>query len=196
MDYKSVSDIELWKCCRQDDIRAYNELVARYIPRLGKLTHRFVKDTFKTEELIMDLLFNLWERRHTLEIKDSVSAYLYTSFKYMALRQLCKSLPHTIDITKLDESIQPSDIEADYRIRYAEAENDFDSQLKQLTPQVRVVFEMSRTQNLSNREIAQRMNLSVRTVEGYISVALSHMRKHYNDYAYLAYLVVLGNLYK
>ncbi len=61
MDYKQASDIELWQCCRQDDVRSYNELVSRYIPRLGKLAHRIVKDAFATEELVMDLLFNLWE---------------------------------------------------------------------------------------------------------------------------------------
>lgn len=185
MNYRSASDNELWKCCQQDDIRAYNELVARYIPRLGKLTHRIFKNSSETEELIFDLLLNVWERRKSIEIKGTVSAYLYCSFKYMTLRQLNKSILETVDLAEIKESTHASEMEADHCIRYLEAKNNFDRQLLELTPQVRTVFEMSRNENLSNREIAQRMNLSVRTVESYIGVALSHMRKHYSDYAYL-----------
>ena len=191
MNYKQATDMELWHGCQQDDIRAYNELVTRYIPRLSRLTNSIIKDPFVTTELVMDLLFNLWQKRHTINIRESVSAYLFRAFKYMTIRQLRKSLPPTIDITELETELPAT--ASDYSLRYREAEMEFEHKLHQLSPQIRKTFELSRNEHLSYKEIADRMQLSVKTVESYMVHALAHLRKQYSHSEYLM-LLSLGLL--
>lgn len=193
MDYKHASDNELLQHCRKDDVKAYNELVDRYLPRLGRLTQSIVKDSFTAEEMIMDLLFNLWERRHVLEIRGSVSAYLFQAFKYMTIRHLRKSLPQTAGLSSLEEQESPVDMEADYLLRSKEAEADFQKKLIKLSPQPRRVFELSRKENLTYAEIAQRMNLSVKTVESYMVAALAHMRDQYSNHPEFLILLIASS---
>ncbi|NML21394.1 sigma-70 family RNA polymerase sigma factor [Pseudoflavitalea sp. G-6-1-2] len=183
--------MELWHGCQQDDVKAYNELVARYIPRLSRITHNIVKDPFVTTELVMDLLFSLWQKRHTLQIRENVSAYLFRAFKYMTIRHLRNALPQTIDIDALEEELPAGT--SDYRLRYREAEKEFTHKLHQLSPQIRRTFELSRNENLSYKEIAERMSLSVKTVESYMVYALAHLRKHYSN-AECLLLLTLGCL--
>ena len=64
MDYKQVSDIELWQGCRQDDLQAYNELFSRFYSRMHHLVSRYVSDTMKAEELCMDQLFHMWVKHY------------------------------------------------------------------------------------------------------------------------------------
>lgn len=181
MNYKQASDMELWHCCQKDDKKAYSELVARYIPRLGNLTQSIVKDTFLTEELVMDLLLNLWNRRYALDIKESVSAYLFQAFRYMAIRQLRKSFPRTVELSEISENAQPAGMDADYHFLCREAEQDLENKLIRVSPQSRRVFELSRNENLTYREIALRMNLSVKTVESYMVSVLAQLRKQYRE---------------
>lgn len=192
MDYKQASDMELLLCCKKDDIRAYNELVDRYAPRLYKIGLRYLRDGFIVEELAMDLLFNIWERRNDIQIDYSFSAYLFKAFRNMIVRQLSKNIPLTGPIEAVTEQELPfSTRTADDNLICEQTELLYHKNLARLSPQRRIVFELSREENLSYKAIAERTGLSLNTVENYMAAALASLRKNFSKYTIHFWITML-----
>lgn len=190
MNYKQSSDIELWQCCRQDDIRAYNELFVRFYPRMLHLTSRYLNDAMKAEELCMDQLFNFWIKRHQLTITGNFSHYLFRSIRNLLIDHLRKNIPVETSLDELKE-VHPVEEPADSHLLTKEVAKAYRHALDELSPQRREAFILSREENLTYSEIAQRMNLSVNTVENYMAAALSCIRKNMKDYAPSSVIVLL-----
>lgn len=184
MDYKRVSDIELWQCCRQDNMRAYNELFDRYAKLLYRQAAGYVKSTMDAEELVMDLLFNLWQKRAHLQpdAGNNVRAYLMHAMRNRIINHLQKNIPVTSSIDVLGEDKLVESRQADHSVISKDIDTVYQSKLHKLSPQRREVFKLSREEDLSYAEIAQQMNLSVNTVENYMVSALSTLREHTKEY--------------
>lgn len=181
MVYKNVSDLVLWQYCRKDDMRAYNELFRRYYHRLLTLAARYIKDEMMAEELCMDQLYLMWNRRHVLTIHSDFSNYLFRSMRNLVITRLRKNIPVMAELDALIEERQ-SGRAADYDMLSEEAELAYQNALNELSPQRRKVFMLSREENLSYSEIARELNLSVNTVENYMVSALDSLRKNINAY--------------
>jgi RNA polymerase sigma-70 factor (family 1) len=187
---QGLLDEELLQRCSNDDIEAYNVLFDRYAPKLYKLGMRYLKDRFVVEELAIDLLYNIWERRHSLKIEVQFSAYLFRAMSYKSISYLRKSSPQMLDIDAIHEDVFLTNRSADYNLLCKEAQSTFSVKLNQLSPQRRKVFELSREHNLSYADIAKELNLSVNTVENHMVAALLFLRKQYKH----SYVIVLFGL--
>ncbi|MCW3467841.1 RNA polymerase sigma-70 factor [Chitinophaga nivalis] len=190
MDYKQAADMELWQCCQQDDMRAYNELFSRYYPRMFHLASSYIDDMMKAEELCMDQLFNLWVKRRQINITSNFSHYLFRSIRNLVITHLRRNIPMDASLDKILEEHQ-LDRPTDYRLLSEEAEQAYRTSLNELSPQRRQVFILSREENLTYSEIAQRMNLSVNTVENYMVAALNSLRKNMKEYVPSAMIPLL-----
>ncbi|MDR2691298.1 MAG: sigma-70 family RNA polymerase sigma factor, partial [Dysgonamonadaceae bacterium] len=105
-EYKNAADIELWKFCRQDDAKAYDELFYRYYPRIYRFVSGYVKDTMEAEDLCMDHLFNLWVKRKRINIDGNFSHYLFRSTHNLVISHFRKTLPQTVSLDELKEERQ------------------------------------------------------------------------------------------
>lgn len=192
MDYKQASDIELWQCCQQDDIRAYNELFDRYAKPLYRQAIAYVHNEMAAEELVMDLLLNLWEKRKRLKTDagNNVKAYLMLAMRNRIINHLQKNIPDTASIDLLEEDRFVDSREADYGIICRDMETIYQSEVDKLSPQRQKVFRLSREKNLSYAEIAEELNLSINTVENYMVSALNTLRENTLKYQSLVTLLV------
>lgn len=190
MNYKEASDIELWQCCQQDNLRAYNELFARFYPRMLHLASRYVNDTMKAEELCMDQLFNLWTKRTQLNINRNFSGYMFRAVRNRIIDHLRKNILVETSLDELNEA-HPLDWLADSRLLTAEVAQAYHLALGELSPQRREAFILSREENLTYSEIAQRMNLSINTVENYMAAALGCIRKNMQKHAPSSVIILL-----
>lgn len=191
MDYKQASDIELWQCCQQGDIRAYNELFDRYAKLLYRQAIAYVHNEMDAEELVMDLLLNLWEKRERLKADagNNVKAYLMLAMRNRIINHLQKNIPDTASIDLLEEDRFVDSREADYGINCRDMETIYQSEVNKLSPQRQKVFRLSREKNLSYAEIAEELNLSVNTVENYMVSALTTLRENTLKYQSLVTLL-------
>jgi RNA polymerase sigma-70 factor (family 1) len=191
MDYKQASDIELWQCCRQDDIRAYNELFVRYAKPLYRQAIAYVHNDMDAEELVIDLLLNLWEKRGRLKTDagNNVKAYLMLAMRNRIINHLQKNIPDTASIDLLEEDRFVDSREADYGIICRDMETIYQSEVDKLSPQRQKVFRLSREKNLSYAEIAEELNLSINTVENYMVSALNTLRENTLKYQSLVTLL-------
>lgn len=191
MDYKNASDLELWQRCRQDDVKAYNELFDRYSKPLYRQAASYVKDTMAAEELVMDLLFNLWQKRDRLkpDAGSNVRAYLMHAMRNRIINHLYKNIPITVSVDLLEEDALVESRRPDDAMIVRDLDMVYQSKVEALSSQRRRVFRLSREENLSYSEIAQRMNLSVNTVENYMVSALSILRDGIKGYYPLIFLL-------
>lgn len=175
MDYKSSSDIEIWKRCQQDDVKAYNELFRRYDHKLRRLSLRYIKDPMQAEELSMGVLCALWTKRTQINITTDVNNYLFRAMRNVLINQLKKRLPQVVDLEEL--SLEDYlDRPADFGLREQETAQLYQELLDKLSPQRRKVFTLSREENLTYGEIASVLSLSVNTVEQHMVSALKSLR--------------------
>lgn len=179
MDYKNASDTVLWdSCCQDDNLKAYNELVARYAPKLYGVCNLYLKDNFLAEELSLDILFWLWQKREVVQIRTNLSAYLHRAARNAVISQYRKQSKNKLTLQEnysdhelLDQRM------ADYGLLSQEGEEQYDKLLAGLGPKQQHVFVLRREYGLSHKEIAQQTNLSVNTIENYLGSALKHFRK-------------------
>lgn len=186
MNYKKASDIQLWHGCRKDDLHAYNELFRRQSPKLYKQAARYIQNDNAAEELMLDLLFDIWDKRQQRNIEGDLSAYLYRCMRNMIVDYRRKIIPDTISIeqTTLYETLEDQE-QSDHLVMTADAEELYKVVLNKMSPQRRRVFQLSREANLTYSEIAGEMNLSVNTVENYMSSALELFRRQTKEYTYI-----------
>jgi RNA polymerase sigma-70 factor (family 1) len=197
VNYKQANDQELLQRCREDDMRAYNELFCRYSPKLYKQASRYILNVNVAEELMLDLLFNVWEKRHQRIIEGELSAYLYRCMRNMIVDYRRKIIPATtrIEETWLMETLEEQK-QTDHKLMTSDAEELYRTVLASMPPQRQRVFRLSREQNLSYAEIAMEMNLSVNTVENYMASALKTFRSLTKEYFSVAnqslYILLAG----
>lgn len=183
MDYTLKTDHALLERCRKDDVKAYNEFFGRHSLRLYKQAARYISDNNVAEELMLDLLFDIWEKRHTREIEGDITAYLYRCMRNKIVDQRRKMAvaKSPIEQTTVAETLAERKL-ADHKLMTADAEGLYRDVLEGLSPQRRRVFQLSREEQLTYPEIAREMNLSVNTVENYMSSALETFRTRTKKY--------------
>ncbi|WP_257670352.1 sigma-70 family RNA polymerase sigma factor [Parapedobacter tibetensis] len=173
------TDRQLWEAVVNDSTSAFAVLFDRYWSTIYRTAFSYVRNKEQSEEITHDIFINLWRRRHVLDIQ-LFSAYLRAAARYHVFKCMRVAKSSMVDYTDDWELIGTPSVEngGDERIRRAEFEEDIDNILVDLPARCKEIFLLSRRENLSNYEIADRLGISKRSVENQITRALSHLRIH------------------
>ena len=177
---------------------AYKYLYDEYYTKLCRVANFYVRDTFVSENLVGDLIFNLWEKREELVIRESLNAYLFTSIRNRCYNYLSQAhVQRESSITQLQEDslIFSMHSETDLPIGILiekELQNVIDKTISQLPEQTKKVFELKRYEDLSYEDISSQLDISVNTVKYHIKSALKILREDLKDY--MALIIVYFTL--
>lgn len=167
----------------EGDEDAFCELYAAYKNRLLYFAMKFVKSREFAEDIFQDAFTVVWQGRRFINPDASFSSYLYTIVRNRILNQLR-------DMTnedQLKEHILSQAVDATNDTKSEILFNDLKEiigrALEQLTPRQREVFKMSRDQQMSHKEIADALGVSVNTVQEHISVSLKVIRTYLTKYS-------------
>jgi len=172
---------------RKGNRLAFNALYLRYWEGLYRFGYSILGDEDQTKDILQDIFFAVWRNRESLDIR-SAAAYLYKAVRYevtRALRNGQLSAAHEEYLASL-----PSPDTSEAHLHVADLEDQMKETLKRLPRKSREVFYLSRFKELSNKEIAQQLSLSPRTVEWHISSALQSLRQSINRLATLTILIL------
>lgn len=177
MGEKKYSDERLIvDLCREGaDADAFEMLFHRYYPMVLNFTRSLVKDPVVAEDIAQNSFMKLWLNRFSLQSGLSVKNYLCILSRNDAINYLRSANAKNICLDPQFESpLQHSSVE-DW-LTFAETNTRLRNNIEALPPQRRTIFKMSRFDHMSNTEIAVKLNLSVRTVEKHIELALKDLR--------------------
>jgi RNA polymerase sigma-70 factor (ECF subfamily) len=158
------------------DAEAFMEALFRaYYRPLGNVVFRVVQDRDTAEDLVQDVLLNVWKNRETLRITTTYQAYLYRAAMNAALRHAAR---HKRQVAWDEASLpDPGRSTTDEQVHGQEAEAAVAAALDTLPPQCRAVFLLSRQEGLSYQQIAETLEVAPKTVENQMGKALRLMRK-------------------
>jgi RNA polymerase sigma-70 factor (ECF subfamily) len=134
--------------------------------------HLYISEKTVVEELALDLFMHIWENRQTLQIQVSLKSYLFQAARNRCLNELRKQ-KNTVSLDEISDEIIDAGV---YSLEETELHNLIQEAVLALPDKCREVFDLSRNESLSNREIADRMNISVKTVEAQITKALKRIK--------------------
>ena len=173
------------------DEDAFCELYATYKNRLIYFAMRFLKSREYAEDVFQDAFTVVWQSRRFINPDASFSSYLYTIMRNRILNQL----RNAANEEKLKESIFSQALDYTEDTKREVMLNDLKSlishALQQLTPRQREIFEMSREAQLSHKEIADKLGISVNTVQEHISTSLKLIRTYLIKYSGSEYVDLL-----
>lgn len=130
---------------------------------------------------MQDLFVTVWLRRSTINIRTSLSFYLFKAIKYKVINHIEANIVKHNYINSLDKATLDYDNSTNDTIAFKDLEQLIESGISNLSPKVKVVFELSRKENLTVVEIAEKLNVSEQTVKNQISTAIRTLRLHLNN---------------
>ena len=179
-----MADLEknIFDRVKNDDMLAYEVLFRKYYAILCNYSFKIVKDIDIAEEIIQDLFFNIWEKRHELEIESSVKSYLFKS----AYNKSILFLRHKSVTEKYERYVRNTELfdepDASEELSLKELNEVIDKTLEELPERSRKIFSLSRFEGLKYHEIAEKLSLSVKTIEANMGRALKLFRKNIKTY--------------
>lgn len=180
---QQTDDILLLKLIKRGDQIAFQHLFYEYVDSLERFIMYYIHDREKAQELVLDIFTYVWEHRETLEIRLTMKAYLFQSAKNKAFTYIRdKKTSFYIE----DMSFSDAGKNDDYQVELDELNSLIQEAVTLLPAKCKEIFKKSREDNLTNKEIANSLNISEKTVEGQITIALKKIKAFLGDsYSYL-----------
>lgn len=183
-----LSDKELFDQFKNSDSHAFEQLFRYYYEPLCIYASKILQDTEAAEEVVQDFFVKLWERRRSLTIETSLKNYLFRSVKNRCLNRIEHE---KIKMQHAQHVIAEAENQ-DYKDQFLEVDlkKDIEESIAALPEKRREIFRLSREEGLKYREIAEKLNLSIKTVEAQMGLAIKTLRdklKKYNSFLFFLF---------
>jgi RNA polymerase sigma-70 factor, ECF subfamily len=172
------SDQEMIRLIRQGDMNAYQQVFKTFYKPLHGYAYQLIKDATPTEDIVQDVFYRVWKKKEKLIIHSSLRSYLYASVHHECLSYLKRgrrSQKYQATMSYEQKNTGANDDTAS-KLLAAELKKKFTEALNDLPEGCRTVFHLNRFENLTYREVAAALGLSVKTVESQMGKALRHLR--------------------
>lgn len=178
---------------RGGDKVAFESIYTKYYGALYLHAYYKLRDREIAKDIVHDMFAGIWQRKETLEITTGLANYLYTGIRNRVIDYLAKEKSKAKYLESL--SVFPErDAEAtDHLLREKMLKEQIENAVDQLSPRLKEVFELSRIQHLSHKEISEKLNLSEQSVRSYIKDALRVLRLKLSSFIWL--LVVYSKFF-
>ncbi|MDB5061531.1 MAG: polymerase sigma-70 factor [Mucilaginibacter sp.] len=186
------SDHELLIALHCGDKKAFEALYFRYFTRLSCYAFKKLQDEYVVNELVQDVFVDIWKRRETLNTEEEVAGLLFAMLRNKALHELRARFiqsKHIEEFTLLHKDDVADTLTDGLYVR--QMEEKMQQAVNRLSPQCKNAFTLSRYENLSYKEIAKKMCISVNTVEKHIGKALQHLRQEFQEF-HLPVVILMG----
>ena len=178
------------------EVVALEYLFHHYYDDLCRYTMVFTKDIAIAENIVQDLFVYIWEHRETIEIHISFESYLFQASRYKALNYKRDNSNKIDKLTLLKEKYNGKvSVSADEVFEFKELNQIVSNAIDLLPDRCQQIFRLSRTDELSYREIAELMNISISTIDNQVHTAIKKIKTHVKRYypeLYLSLLVFLN----
>ncbi len=184
--YKAYTDQALTDLIEKGDEAAMSEVYDRYSEPLYRQGLSVLKDRHEAKDALQEVFSSYWARHAEVRITSSLSSYLYRAMRNQVIKRYSKRLAEwRVQVDEPSAMQVPEPSSADLHLQAEELSTYIEAQIERLPKKMRQVFRMSRDEQLSNKEIAQHLQLSEETVKTQLKNARRILRER------LKYFVVL-----
>jgi len=172
-----IRDTEIIRRIRKGDVGQFESLFRSSYISLVRYAKTLIKDHDTAEEIVQDLFFRLWQNKGKLNIESSLNGYLFRSvhnkcLHYIEHNRVVERHAEEMSYDQSESQDSPSDI-----LNYKELQEKVARILERLPERCGKIFSMSRFEELKYSEIAEKLSVSVKTVESNMGRALKEFRK-------------------
>ena len=172
-------DQEIVRAISKGDSNAFQKVFNDCYESLCQYAFTILKDMDEAEDVVQATFIKIWENRKELDIKHAIRSYLFRAVYHKCINQLEH---RTVKLKYLDHGMREKSSEVQHpEIFPDELEQNIKNAINRLPPQCRLIFVMSRYEELRYSEIAQKLGISVNTVENQVSKALKILRAELKD---------------
>ncbi|MGA9292868.1 MAG: RNA polymerase sigma-70 factor [Ignavibacteriaceae bacterium] len=171
-NYNDLPDDQIVKAIINNDHSAFKNLYYKYYPKLIRFAWYRLHSADSAKELVQELFFRIWIKRHNLNPDKSVKAYLYKSLNNLIINHLKLGFSKTVSIEDIKNpgSFDNEETKRDLII-------DVEREINNLPEKVKTVYILSRVEGYKYEEIAEICNISIKAVEKRMSKAFNFLRK-------------------
>ncbi|GLR20106.1 RNA polymerase sigma-70 factor [Portibacter lacus] len=177
----NYTDKELVGFLNDTDDGAIEKIFKQYYSYICSAVYKIIPDPVLTEDLAQDVFYELWRKREKIQINSSLKAYLKRAAINKALNYI-RSKKMKFDSDDNDTVINISVASSENSFEAMELQDIINASIDTLPEKCRIVFMMSRFEEMSYKEIAAQLEISIKTVENQISKALKILKKAVNPY--------------
>jgi len=188
MEFTDTAIIQLLK---DRDESGFEQVFKHYFKSLYRYALTFLQDHDQAEDTVQNVFYKLWDKIEHLHFTDSLAAYLYRAVYNESLNHLKHKKVRRTYQTYIATTMKDQTDGAHKKVMFSELERRLQSAINELPEQCRTVFQMSRFEELRYLEIADRLGISVKTVENQMGKALKQLRIKLVDYLPLILLILL-----
>ena len=177
------------------DEKAFTEIFYYYIDRMHSFVKRMTRSEEVAQEIIQDVFMTVWKRRDKLMEVENFSAYIFTiatnkTFNYLKAKARERKYFNTLDAETMYSSNNTMET-----IELRESQQLVHQLIDQLSPQKKIIFNLTREKGLSHEEIAKQLNISKNTVKNHLVETLRFLKAHIKKYKEV-FLVILSIFFK
>ena len=174
MQNTSITDEKLIAAIGNDDYTSYNKLFVRYYSRLCCYVYCLLGEKEDAEDVVQDLFFTLWNNRKKIAIGENVSGYLYKMARNLALNHIRTQTNYKTVLENREDQLSyyeenPLETE-EFRMALYNCINLLPGRCKE-------VLLLHRVKGLKQREIADQLSISVKTIKNQIWASLQRLKK-------------------
>jgi RNA polymerase sigma-70 factor, ECF subfamily len=185
---------QLFETLKAGDETAFEMLFRTYYQPLCNYAYTFVQDHDNAEEIVQSTFLQVWEKREVLEIRTGVKPYLYAMVRNACLNVIkhekVKQQHAAMEFATGERSVES----VSRTVMASELEARIYRAMEALPEQCRLVFKLSRFEELKYTEIAEQLGISIKTVENHMGKALRIMREQLKDYLPILIILMKGLL--
>lgn len=188
--YSEFTDSELIRLLKDRNHEAFAEIYNRYAVLMFYKVNQMLRDEEPSKDLVQDLFVALWDKPELIEENNNLAGYLYIGARNRVLKFIQRNKLKNDHIASLAKYASEISLETIQDIDERELKIIVQREIDNLPPKMRVIFEMSRKDNLSHAEIAGKLGLSDHTVKKQVNNALKILRSKLSIYAPLGLIII------
>ena len=188
------NDAAIIRLLKERDETGFEQVFKTYYGALCRYANTLIREEAPAEDIVQNVFYKLWERIEFLHFSGSIAAYLYTSVYHESLNFLKHQKIRRKHQPIIVRQMKDRSDNASKKLLLNELERRLQKAINELPEQCRTIFQMSRFEELRYREIGERLDISIKTVENQMGKALKFLRAKLIDFLPLVLFSLLNLL--
>ena len=173
---------------------SYKTLYSKYAPILFAFSRKYLQSQEDAEEIVQEVFLRIWEKKDNIDENKSFSSYVIQAAKHRIFNGFRKNVNKQAYMDFLLFSDSPSRNFTEMDVDYSEIKQKAELAISALPEKRQEVFRMSRELGLKNKEIAEKLQISIKTVENQMGQALKFLREELSEYQMLIFLFLIHQI--